>query len=250
MDDRELSQDYMKLARKLFVMYDKRFGEKLSAKYGKYSVLWPCRLYKYDSGKAFEQFRDTGSQDPSGWRYFPLATAHQGLLAGSRSAGYKTIEKHLDHEQMRRWYVFDEGGKSGSGGWGRVRTTWDPSVAMPHGWAIAELFLLLRDSMVFENEGKLVLLSGIDPAWYTDPAGMEIQNMPTHYGLFDMQYKAHDNGATVSFSGRAEPPNGFELCLPDGVSAEARIDEEVIATSRAGRLQLPLIAGQIEVIFR
>ena len=48
--------------------------------------------------------------------------AHQGLLAGNRKAGYGTLKVHLDHEQMKEWYAFDEGGKSGSGGWGRVRT--------------------------------------------------------------------------------------------------------------------------------
>ena len=68
---------------------------------------------------------------------------------------------HLDQPQMQRWYAFDEGGKSGSGGWGHLRTTWNGSVAMPHGWAIAEVHLLLRDCLAYEDDGRLVLFAGV-----------------------------------------------------------------------------------------
>jgi len=100
------------LAHRLLEDYDAKFGGNLGNGYGSYSVLWPCRLYPLDSGKAHEQFKSKGAQRPSGWRYFPLARAHQGLLAGNRQAGYGTLQRHLDHEQMRGWYAFDEGGNS------------------------------------------------------------------------------------------------------------------------------------------
>src|SRR5207248_1937604 len=96
---------------------------------------------------------------------FPLATAHQGLLAGNREAASVTIAKHLDHEQMRGWYAFDEGGASGPGGWHHVNTNWKKGVAMPHGWAIAEMALLLRDALAFEDGGRLVLLAGVPVEW-------------------------------------------------------------------------------------
>ena len=131
--------------------YDRAYGSNLPDKYGSYCVLWPCRLYPFAQGPAYEQFKGLGPQKPESWRYFPPARAHQSLLAGNREAGHRTLDLHLDHPQMRHWYAFDEGGKSGSGGWGHLRTTWNGDVAMPHGWAIAEVHLLLRDCLALRG---------------------------------------------------------------------------------------------------
>ena len=233
--------EWQKLADSLFAKYDAAFGANLRNAYGSYSVLWPCQLYPFGEGTApvggaslprvLEQFRTIGAQKPSGWRYFPLATAHQGLLAGNREAGYRTIEDHLEHEQMQGWYAFDEGGKSGSGGWGHLRTTWDGSVAMPHGWAIAEMWLLLRDSLVFEEGDRLVLLAGVDPAWFCDEKGMAVKGLPTHFGTCSFAYTVKGSVGTLKLTGDAKPPGGFvlrtphqgDIVLPPG-TAEATIE--------------------------
>ena len=152
---------YDAFAAELFEKYDLAYGGNLPDKYGSYCVLWPCRLYPFSEGKACEQFKGLGPQKPESWRYFPLARAHQSLLAGNREAGWRTLETHLDQPQMRRWYAFDEGGKSGSGGWGHLRTKWNGDVAMPHGWAIAEVHLLLRDCLAYEDNQQLVLFAGV-----------------------------------------------------------------------------------------
>ena len=103
------------------------------------------------------------------------------MLAGSREAGFGTINLHLAHEQMRGWYALDEGGGSGSGTWYRTRTNWPHSkerpgdnhaVAMPHGWAIAEFWLLLRDSIAFEDGDSLVVFGGVPPEWFQAEEGM------------------------------------------------------------------------------
>jgi len=166
--------------------------------------------------RVLDQFRGIGAQKPGGWRYFPLATAHQGLLAGNREAGYRTIAAHLDHEQMRGWYAFDEGGGSGPGGWGHLRTTWNGSVAMPHGWAIAEMWLLLRDCLAFEDGDRLVLLAGVDPAWFRDEKGIAVEGLPTHFGPCSFTYTAKGNTGTLKLTGEAKPPGGFMLRAPDG----------------------------------
>jgi hypothetical protein len=208
------------LADRLSAEYDKKFGVALPRQYGSYAVLWPCRLYPRLTGKAHEQFRSIGPQKPAGWRYFPLATAHQGLLAGNRSAAHGTIAIHLDHPQMQHWYAFDEGGGSGTGGWHRTRTTWphskdkpgaNLSVAMPHGWAIAEMWLLMRDSVVFEDDGALVLFAGIAPEWFRDPRGMGIAGWRTHYGSLSLEWRP----GSLRIGGDADPPRGFRLMLPD-----------------------------------
>lgn len=240
---------WKKLADSLFGNYDDRFGSNLGKEYGSFSVLWPCRLYPIDRGKAHEQFKATGKQNPSGWRYFPLAKAHQGLLAGNREAGYGTLQSHLDHEQMQGWYAFDEGGKSGSGGWGHVRTTWNGSVAMPHGWAIAEVWLLLRDCLVFETDQRLVLLSGVPPAWFTHKDGMTIKNLPTYFGKLNMQWKPTKAGATLSLDGEAKPPEGFILRLPALLNPVVRVGSQTISTTSMGGFTLPPQTKEVHISF-
>jgi len=237
------------LADLLFQSYDNRFGSNLGKGYGSYSVLWPCRLYPLDSGRAYEQFKGIGAKESRSWRYFPLATAHQGLLAGNREAGYGTVALHLDEEQMRGWYAFDEGGGSSSGGWHRLRTTWtrsvekpgaNLSVAMPHGWAISELWLLMRDCLLFEDDNeRLVLLAGVPPEWFQRPEGMEIKGMQTYFGSCDFVWSSKEDGATLKLSGTAEPTNGFILRLPPSLNATVTLDGKHLTLEPNGDCLLP-----------
>jgi hypothetical protein len=237
------------LADSLFENYDDKFGGNLGKAYGSYSVLWPCRLYPIDEGKAHNQFKGNGKQNPSGWRYFPLAKAHQGLLAGNREAGYGTLQLHLDHEQMRGWYAFDEGGRSGSGGWGHVRTTWNGSVAMPHGWAIAEVWLLLRDCLVFETEQRLVLLSGIPQAWFTHEDGIKIKNLPTYFGKLNLQWKLTQSEAALKLNGEAKPPKGFILCLPVSLNPVVKVGNQTILSLSMDGFALPSQTKEVHINF-
>jgi hypothetical protein len=236
--DVQETKQWNALAGKLFDQYHRRFGERLSEEYGSYSVLWPCRVYPLRQSPAFEQFKNVEAQKPDGWRYFPLATAHQGLLAGSRAAGHKTIAAHLAHEQMQGWYAFDEGGQSGPGNWSKVRTNWNNDVAMPHGWAIAELWLLLRDSLVHEDQDQLVLLAGVDPRWFSDARGMAVRDLPTHFGTLSFSYRPNGGQAQLNLEGRAAPPGGFVLALPKApVRVEA--DGKAIVPAQDGRVTVP-----------
>ena len=117
------------------------------------------------------------------------------------------------------WFVFDEGGRSGAGGWRFARTTWKAGVAMPHGWAIAEMWLLVRDSLAFEEGGRLHLLSGVPPEWFTHAGGMLVEGLPTWFGTCSFAYVPSPTGAVVTLSGRASPPAGFVLALPQRIAA-------------------------------
>lgn len=244
---------WKELADSLLETYDKKFGDNLKKDYGSFSVLWPCRLYPLDAGKAHEQFKTIGKQVPRSWRYFPLATGHQGLLAGNREAGYGTLAVHLDHEQMRGWYAFDEGGHSGSGGWRRLRTTWRHgpdwkwAVAMPHGWAIAELWLLIRDCLVFEDDGRLVLLSGVPPAWLTHKDGIVIKNLPTYFGKLNLLWEPTAADAILTLDGPADPPNGFVLRLPDSQTPKVTIQKKIIPAISGGNFVLPQGTKKVHV---
>jgi hypothetical protein len=228
MEREEDVSQYWAFAVALLTKYDRKYGEHLPDGYGSYCVLWPCRLYPLAEGGAFEQFLSLGPQKPESWRYFPLARAHQSLLAGNREAGYRTLEYHFDEPQMRGWYAFDEGGKSGSGGWDHLRTTWNGSVAMPHGWAIAELHLLLRDCLAFEDGNRLMLFAGIPESWFTHKDGFSIRNLPTHFGALDISWDVADDGVTLRLSGAAAPPQGFALSLPASMRPKVSVDGKPI----------------------
>jgi hypothetical protein len=240
---------YSILANDLLKKYDQSYGEHLDREYGSYCVLWPCHLYAYtpsstgfnsnmavpaDRTRAHVQFKSWGEQKSASWRYFPLAKSHQGLLAGNRDAGYRTINAHLEHEQMKGFYAFDEGGKSGAGGWkspdGKplLRTTWNGDVAMPHGWAIAELQLLIRDSLVHEDGDKLILFAGIPPEWFARE--IKFEYLPTHHGALNLTYTPNPSGGgTLKLSG-ANPPAGYVVRTPTKDLTLSSGDAETVAT--------------------
>jgi hypothetical protein len=246
LDKNDDAAQYKAFAAELSERYDRTYGSNLPDKYGSFCVLWPCRLYPLDEGKAYEQFKDFGPQKPQSWRYFPLARAHQSLLAGNREAGYRTLESHLDQPQMQHWYAFDEGGKSGSGGWGYLRTKWNGSVAMPHGWAIAEVHLLLRDCLAYEDSGGLVLFAGVPVDWFTHRGGMNIKNLPTHFGNLDVSWEVTDSGAILRLGGNAAPPEGFVLSLPDSLKPRVSAGGKTIESAKRGFV-LPADAKQAHV---
>jgi hypothetical protein len=213
-------------------------------------VLWPCRLYSPDTGRQTEQFARVGAQKPAGWRYFPLATAHQGLLAGNRAAGFGTLDAHLSHEQMKGWFAFDEGGKSGPGGWKHVRTKWNGDVAMPHGWASAELILLLRDCLAYEERGRLVLFAGVPPEWFKVKGGFEVESMPTYFGPTSFAWTPQRDGTVMlTISEKVDPPDGFTIRLPENFVITAKLGDFDVKRERNGDIVLPATERKLKIIF-
>jgi hypothetical protein len=188
---------WSKLAARRLAEYDERFGKDPAAGYGAYA--WPARLYR-----GHERFANIPAQKPSEWRYFALAAAHQALLAGNRDTAARTLQTHFEEPQLRGWYVLDEGGGSAPGIWPKLRTTWRAEVAMPHGWALAELWLLMRDSLVYEDGDRLVLLAGVPEEWLQQR--IAVHNLPTHFGPLSFVY---DQGVLTT-SG-AKPPGGITV---------------------------------------
>lgn len=184
------------LAAELMHRYDARFGGDPAAGYGGYA--WPARLYS-----SHERFRKIAPQKPSEWRYFALATAHQALLAGNGETAARTLQVHFDEPQFRGWYALDEGGGSAPGNWPKLRTTWRPEVAMPHAWSIAELWLLMRDSIVCEDGDRLVLLAGVPEEWLARE--IKVRDLPTSFGKLSFTYR----GGKLTIESNVKPPGGF-----------------------------------------
>lgn len=244
------AEAWAQLADFLHGSYELRFGEDLAQGYGSYCVLWPCRLYPLREGRGRRQFSGKGAHWPESWRYFPLADAHQGLVTGNRDAGYGTLALHFAHPQMQGWYAFDEGGRSGSGGWGHLRTTWNGSVAMPHGWAVAEFWLLLRDCLLFEDGDAIVLFGGVAPSWFTRERGMRVTDVPTHFGSCSIEWKYDPAvpGAELQISGDVAPPAGFLLRLPAELGATVLVDGRRISSDAHGDFQLSPGTGRVRIL--
>jgi hypothetical protein len=238
------------MAEKLMADYDGKYGSNLPKDYGSFCVLWPCRLYPPAEGKAHDQFIGIGKTGLDDWPYFGPARAHQGLLAGNREAGFGTLDVHLDHPKMRGWYAFDENGESGEGGWmAPLRTRWTKTSAMPHGWAIAEVVLLLRDSLAFEDGDRLVLFGGVPEKWFKDKDGMTVDDLPTHFGELGFSYRFRNGEGVLEFTGNASPPAGFTLRLPESVAAVVGADQRVIRPSASGDAKLPPGTRRVTIRF-
>lgn len=246
----EAAVQWRTFASELFAKYETAFGGDLGKGYGSYAVLWPCRLYPLGEGKANARFKDIGAKKTGEWRYFPLATAHQGLYSGNRAAGHGTIDLHLVEPQMEGWYAFDEGGPSGVGGWPRLHTTWswnypeakpdwakNSAKAMPDGWALAEFWLLMRDSLLFEDGDRLILLGGVSPDWFKKE--LAVQGLPTWFGPCGFRYRPTAQGAILTIDGTASPPGGFVLRLPAGMKATVNAGGRTIAPAANGDVVLP-----------
>lgn len=200
--DGENSRSDRTLANRLLDRYSTRFSPDLAAGYGSYAVLWPCRLYPLDSGNAHDRFAATPAQPSGEWRYFALSAAHQALLAGNRESAHDTLDLHFAIDSMRGWYALDEGGDSDAGTWPSLRTTWRATRAMPHGWAMAELFLLLRDCLLYEDGNAIVLFAGVPREWLRGT--IELRDLPTEFGRVSVSLR--DGVLTTS---GAHPPGGF-----------------------------------------
>jgi hypothetical protein len=252
---------WRKLADALFEKYDRDFGGDLGKGYGSYAVLWPCRLYPLSDGKAHERFKSIGAKKTGQWRYFPLATAHQGLYTGNRASGCGTIESHLAEPQMCGWYAFDEGGPTGVGGWPKLLTTWSwnyppepkpawartSAKAMPNGWVLAEFWLLMRDSLLFEDGERLVLLAGVTPDWFHKE--MAVMDLPTWFGSCSFRFQPSGPGAVLTLDGQAQPPGGFVLRLPPEMQAAVQVKGQPLPRSPTGDFLLPTGTREATIAF-
>ncbi len=119
---------------------------------------------------------------------------------------------------------------------------------MPHGWAMAEFFLLLRDSLVFEDGQKLVLFAGIPESSFKDPRGMKLQNLPTHFGKFSCDYIFRENRGELKLSG-VTAGEGFALRLPAALLVKVTVEGKEITRDERGDYLVPRDSGNVILDF-
>ena len=240
---------------------------------GAVAYFHPCRLHMGsklgdDIDRAFRQTLDTiwshfidgGFRHDSAWHsygpYLTLQLAHAFLFMG-------------DLERMDRllaWSVGDAGYSKISRNSGFAGDTWDVALGawneqhcypiakdfsevpdrwwymgdIPHGWACAELMLLLRDCLFFEaaedSDPHIYLAPGVLPHWLAGNTATGISTAPSVFGgTFGFRLH-HDSNAkeltfTISHTLQANPWYVFPC----------RFGEIQMATSDAGATR---IAGQ------
>ncbi len=81
---------------------------------------------------------------------------------------------------------------------------------MPHTWVGAELINAIRDMLVYEDRGKLVLAAAVPNEWIDK--GVSVKNLQTLYGTVSYNLKRGENNKIIiEVSCTQRPPNGFAV---------------------------------------
>jgi hypothetical protein len=237
---------------------------------GAVAYFHPCRLYVGarlgdDIDAAFRatletiwsHFIDGGFRHDSAWYcygpYLTLQLAHAFLLVGQ-------VDRM---DQLLAWSVGDAGyakiarnsGWPGDfwevalGAWNEqhnypiakdfaeVPNRWWYMGDIPHGWACAELILLLRDILFFEvaedNDPHIYLAAGVMPHWLAGGGTIGVADAPTIFGGtlgFSLTHDAAAKKVTITLS--ATPPGNPWYIYP------CRFGEVTSASSDAGAAQI------------
>jgi hypothetical protein len=92
---------------------------------------------------------------------------------------------------------------------------------MPHGWAAAQYVHLHRNSLVFEDGGKLELCWGVQPEWLSEGTKIAARKAPTRFGKID--FELQKSGSTLAFDYNVTPGMGkasvqeVRLHIPPGL---------------------------------
>jgi hypothetical protein len=166
------------------------------------SAFWPTGWASRDNKdiqEGFENFWNT-VRYPNGvhapepmWTYFEAGQAHNYMLLGQRERTWVSLEYFLRHHIAPGLYTYSEGNSDENSSllWQRTRG-WDHiNYVTPHGWTAAEIFLLLRDCLVREEDDKLIIGSGVPAAWMQQ--AFSVRNLPTHFGSVSFSFTPETN---------------------------------------------------------
>jgi len=90
---------------------------------------------------------------------------------------------------------------------------------IPHGWAAAELLLLLRDILCFEadedGQRHRLVAPGVMPHWVTDGRSVSVRDAPTLFGVpFGYVLTHHAANHTVEIRIQQRPPSDVGFVYP------------------------------------
>lgn len=114
----------------------------------------------------------------------------------------------------------------------------------PHGWYAAEYVALLRNMLVREDRGRIVLGSALSPAWLRAGRTVAVRRAPTPVGRVDFSLGMRRGGALLRWRG----PAGAELAFSVPEGARAVRARGLEARGRSIRLSGP--SGRVAIRWR
>ncbi|HEV2083207.1 MAG TPA: discoidin domain-containing protein [Brevundimonas sp.] len=121
---------------------------------------------------------------------------------------------------------------------------------MPHAWISSDYIRSAIELLVYErvDDGVLVLAAGLPFDWMASETGVGVRDLRTAHGMLSWHLKRDDGVWTLTFTGVASPPGGFELHWPDDQPVPARVRIDGRAAQWEGHvLKVPAGAAQVEM---
>ncbi len=119
---------------------------------------------------------------------------------------------------------------------------------MPHTWCGSDFIRSARAMFVYEREADeaLVVAAGVADEWVNDPAGVEVNNLPTYYG--NLCYILKPEAAPDGGPGRRIVAKlGGDMAMPPGrIILKSPLSERIKSVAGDGRL-LPAGANEIRI---
>ncbi len=147
------------------------------------------------------------------WGY-NVMLAHAPLFLGMEDVTLKNIEWSVKHQSC-------------PGGWMEAMNTrineqglveMDEGVVcdIPHGWTAAHYVLLLRNMLLREDKGKLILLSCVPEIWVEEGKCIEVRKAPTYFGEANFCLKSYlkKGFLKLTLNFKEAPPEGYILVSP------------------------------------
>lgn len=227
LDDSLYEQEAQALKEALYKKAKDTFGED-ERDYN--SAFWPAGWTSKDDKfieSKFKEFWDTircpgGNHQPEQlWSYFEAGQAHNYLLMGQREKAWISIDWFLKNHTAPGLYTYPEAIDGNTSLlWPRTRGWDDVNYVTPHGWTAAEVFHLLRECLVREEEDTLILGTGVPEGWMSE--SFKVENLPTHFGNLSYQYDPATMELEVRVIGL--PANKIKLEFPIPVKLKLNSD--------------------------
>lgn len=192
---------------------------------GTVPALWPYRVFAPESpllARAFDYYHQQWIAPFNGayqhrqgqfWPYGGIELAHAYLRLGRGDVLHQILAWTLANQTLPGTYAWAEQVNPANGGFS--------GGDMPHAWAAASWFTLIREMVISENGESLDLFTLAPEWWFEVDRAVSVENAPTYFGTLQLattstiqnQDGEWQGSLTLTISGAA-PPDGFRWTLP------------------------------------
>ena len=179
------------------------------------------------------------------WTYGGIELAHAYQRLGRGEVVHQILGWTLSNQTLPNTYAWAEQVRPENGGFS--------GGDMPHAWASASYFTLIREMLVMEGGDTLQLFTTAPEGWFEAGRVVSLANAPTQFGVVDLRTEStvevvDDRWVgelTLTISG-AMPPDGFVWEL-------SRVPSEMDAPPGTYiedfTLYIPATGGEIKLVF-